>query len=107
MKTLKFAHEFVREILEGRKTTTWRLFDDKDLTVGDTLELVDRDSGEEFGKATITDIEEKKIKDLTEEELKNHGYGNLEDMINNHREYYGDKVNMESEVKIITFRVII
>ena len=103
MKTLKFKHEFVEEILEGRKTTTWRLFDDKDLTVGDELELVDRDSKEKFAEAIIVDIQEKQIKNLTDEELKNHGYENSDDMLKSHREYYGDKVNLETEVKMLTF----
>ena len=106
MKTLKFEHEFVKEILIGRKTTTWRLFDDKDLTIGDELELVDRDSKEKFAKAVIMDIQEKKIKDLTEEELKNHGYKNLEDMLSHYKNYYGDKVTLDTVVKMIDFELI-
>lgn len=106
MKSLKFKHEFVREMLEGRKTTTWRLFDDKDLSVGDELDLVDRDSNESFGKAVITDVVEKKVGELTNEELVNHGYNNLDEMLNSHRGYYGDKVSLESIVKIITFKLV-
>jgi len=106
MKSLKFKHEFAKEILDGRKTTTWWLFDDKDLTIGDKLELVDRDSKEKFGEAIITDIKEKKIKDLTEEELKNHGYADRQDMINSHKEYYDDRVNLETEVKMLTFDIL-
>ncbi len=106
MKALKFKHDFVKEILEGRKTTTWRLFDDKNLTAGDELELVDRDSNDIFAKAVITGIHEKKIKDLTEEELKNHDYTNTEDMITSHRGYYGDKVNLNTDVKMITFKLV-
>lgn len=64
MKTLKFKHEFVKEILKGKKTTTWRLFDDKNLKIKDEMELIDKDSGEGFGKAVIVDIQKKKIKDL-------------------------------------------
>ena len=106
MKTLKFKHEFVKEMLEGRKTTTWRLFDDKDLQANDKLELIDRDTNESFGEATIAEIVERKIRELTSEELENHGYKSLNDMLNSHRGYYGDKVNLESIVKIITFKMI-
>ena len=106
MKPLKFKHEFVKEILKGRKTTTWRLFDDKNLKIGDKLEIVNRDSGESFAKATITDIQKRRIKDLTDQELKNHGYSNISDMIDTHRGYYGDKVNVETEVKIIEFKLL-
>jgi len=31
MKTLKFREKLSKLILSGKKTTTWRLFDDKDL----------------------------------------------------------------------------
>ena len=106
MKTLKFKHEFVKEILKGKKTTTWRLFDDKNLKNKDELDLIDRESGESFGKAVIIDIQKKKIKELTDQELKNHGYTSLGDMLDSHRVYYGAKVNLQSEVKIITFKLL-
>lgn len=106
MKTLKFKHEFVKEILKGKKTTTWRLFDDKSLKNKDELDLIDRESSLSFAKAVIVDIQIKKIKELTDQELKNHGYTSLGDMLDSHRVYYGAKVNLQSEVKIIKFRLI-
>lgn len=106
MKTLKFKHEFVKEILKGKKTTTWRLFDDKNLKNKDELGLIDRDSGESFGKAVIIDVQKKQIKDLIDNELRNHGYTSLGDMIDSHRVYYGPKVNLQSEVKIIKFKLL-
>jgi len=105
MKTLKFKHEFVKEILKGKKTSTWRLFDDKNLRNKDKLELIDQDSGKTFGEAVITDIQKKKIKELTDNELKNHGYTSLGDMIDSHRVYYGSKVNLQTEVKIVNFKL--
>lgn len=92
--------------MKGKKTTTWRLFDDKNLKSKDKLELIDRDSDESFGKAVIIDIQEKKIKDLTDQELKNHGYASLGDMLDSHRVYYGHRVNLQSEVKIIKFKLL-
>jgi len=106
MKTLKFKHNFVEEVLRGKKTTTWRLFDDKDLTLVDELELIDRDSQQVFAKAVITEIKEKKIKDLTQDELTKHEYSSMEDIINSHRGYYGDKVYLDTDVKMITFKLI-
>ncbi len=106
MKPLKFRPYLVKEILEGRKTVTWRLFDDKDLKVGDELELINYETGEKFGNVVIVGVEEKKIKDLSETELKNHGYKNLEKMIETHKNYYGDKVDSDTMVKIIKFKLI-
>jgi len=100
MKTLKFQHQFVKEILKGKKITTWRLSDDKNLKNRDELELIDADSNKGFAKAVITDIQEKKIKELTDNELKNHGYRSLGDMMDSHRGYYGT-VNLETKVKIL------
>lgn len=106
MKTLKFRHDFVKEIIEGRKTTTWRLFDDKDLKTGDRLSLVDSQTGEVFAKAVIIDTQTKTIENLTDDELKNHGYNNRDDMITSHKGYYGDKVDLDTGVKIVEFKVI-
>ena len=38
MKTLKFKQCLVDQILRGEKTSTWRLFDDKDLNIGEKIE---------------------------------------------------------------------
>jgi len=35
MKTLKFTPHLVEQILAGTKTSTWRLFDDKNIMGGD------------------------------------------------------------------------
>ncbi|OGN03341.1 MAG: hypothetical protein A2651_02555 [Candidatus Yanofskybacteria bacterium RIFCSPHIGHO2_01_FULL_42_12] len=106
MKTLKFKHDFVKEILAGRKITTWRLFDDKNLQVGDEIELIDANTGIAFKDAVIISVEEKKIKDLTDEELKKHEYASRDAMIESHKNYYGDKVDLTTTVKIITFKLL-
>ena len=106
MKKIKFKHSCVKEILEGRKLGTWRLFDDKDLRVDDELELVDAETEETFARAKIAMLHEKKIKDLTEEEFKNHGYRNMSEMIVGHIKYYGNRVNPDTDVKIIEFMLL-
>lgn len=49
MKTIKFRPALAKLIIEGKKTTTWRLFDDKNLQVGDVVELVNWETKEVFG----------------------------------------------------------
>ena len=49
MKTLKFTPELCQQIMAGNKTSTWRLFDDKDLTVGDKLQFLSKETGICFG----------------------------------------------------------
>ncbi len=50
MKTMKFRDYLVSKILDGSKTVTWRLFDDKDLQAGDELTFQNWNSGENFAK---------------------------------------------------------
>lgn len=41
MKTLKFRDRLAQLVLSGEKYVTFRIFDDKDLQVGDELLLLD------------------------------------------------------------------
>jgi hypothetical protein len=107
MKTLKFKDAKAKMILAGEKTATLRLFDDKGLSVGDVLELINSDTGEKFGRAQITFVIEKSIKDIEESDLQGHEkYKNKEDVLENLRSYYGDKVSLNTPAKIIYFGLI-
>ncbi len=107
MKTLKFKSNLVARILDDSKTTTWRLFDDKNLRVGDKLEFINSDTKESFSCAEIIDVREKKLNEIEELDYKDHEkYSNTKDMVNHYQIYYGQKVSSESIVKIIKFRLL-
>lgn len=107
MKTLKFKNHLVQKILDGTKTVTWRLFDDKDLQVGDRLEFINSDSGEKFADAEITNIQEKKLGKIEDSDFEgNEEYISQEEMIKRYKEYYGEKVNVKTIVKIIKFKLL-
>ncbi|MBP9759974.1 MAG: hypothetical protein KBD24_01240 [Candidatus Pacebacteria bacterium] len=103
MKTIKFAPHLIAQLRDGTKTTTWRLFDDKDLSVGDIVSLVDKESLTEVGTAFVARIVSKSLKEITDEELAEHGYADVDDMYHNLHTYYGDRVTPEAEVKMLTF----
>ena len=104
MKTLKFAPNLVPLILSGEKTTTWRLFDDKDLKQGDTLLFLNKETGEEFGTAIITSLTTRTLSTLEEGDWAGHEkFASEEEMYASYKKYYGDKVGPNSEVKILTF----
>lgn len=104
MKTLKFRPHLIQQIIDGKKTTTWRLFDDKNLQAGDELIYVNSETGEEFGTAKITDVKIRTLGTLTDEDWVGHEkFKNDEEMFETYKKYYGDKVNSDSEVKIIYF----
>lgn len=107
MKTLKFRPYLIDLILSGKKNVTYRLFDDKDLTVGDELILQNWETLEDFAKARIIETREKRLGDLTEEDLDGHEkFENAGEMYKTYKEYYGDKVRSETMVKIIKFELI-
>lgn len=104
MKTLKFKPHLVERILGGTKTSTWRLFDDKDLQVGDELAFMDKETGSQFGTAKVTDMKIKTLGTLTDEDWEGHEkYKSEEEMYEHYRSYYGEKVGPDSELKIISF----
>lgn len=107
MKTLKFMPHLVSLVLSGEKTSTWRLFDDKYLHKGDNLLLINKATGEEFAKAIIIKVEEKKLKDLNEDDFDGHEkFESEEKMYESYRSYYGDKVTPETIIKMVDFKLI-
>ena len=107
MKTLKFRHNLVPKILNGSKTVTWRLFDDKNLSVGDQLELLDWESGEKFAEAEIVKVREKRLGEIKEKDFEGHEkFGSKDEMLETYRKYYGDQVDWNTIVKIIEFKLL-
>ncbi|MBP9822331.1 MAG: ASCH domain-containing protein [Candidatus Pacebacteria bacterium] len=107
MKSLKFKPHLIEKILDGSKTTTWRLFDDKNLETGDEFEIINSDTKEVVGTGAIKYVTIKMLKDLDSADLDGHEkYENKEVMLENLRQYYGDKVNLETIVKIIKFELL-
>lgn len=107
MKPLKFKPHLVQPILDGTKTSTWRLFDDKDLSVGDELSFINSETGAEFAKARITKVEEKNLGNITEEEWGTQNkHVSSDDKLAHYQSLYGDEVNLNTPVKIIDFKLI-
>jgi uncharacterized protein YqfB (UPF0267 family) len=108
MKASKFRPELATLILAGKKTVTWRLFDDKDFQTGDDLELINSETKQPFAQAIITDIKEKELKDLNDADQEGHErFSSDEAMYRKYREYYpGREVGPDTVVKIIHFKVI-
>ena len=110
MKTLKFEHHQARLIAEGKKKATWRLYDDKELSVDDEIRIVDKvspevpDSWQVIGHAKVNEVVEKRLGDVTPEDMKGHEIFNSdEEMLVKYRSYYGERVTLDTPVKIIYF----
>jgi hypothetical protein len=107
MKTSKFRPELAQLIMEGKKTTTWRLFDDKDFQAGDELELINKETLQPFAHAVITEINEKPLKDLDDDDWEGHErFASDEAMYADFNRYYpGHEIGPDTPVKIIHFKL--
>jgi ribonuclease HI len=110
MKTIKLDHQQAEDVKNGHLHSTWRLFDDKDLSVDDRVVLVDKvnthdhDSWVAFGEAVLTKVVEKHLGEVGKEDYDGaHPYGSAEAMLQTFRGYHGDSVSLKTPVKIIHF----
>ena len=111
MKTLKLEHELAQQVLSGQKTSTWRLFDDKNFSVNDTVAIIDKAdpndaaSWQVIGEAVISKIVQKRLRDVSDEDYDGHErYDSLEHMLNVFRGYYTyQNVEPDTPVKILYF----
>lgn len=106
LKVIKFRDHLVKQILTGEKNLTWRLFDDKNLSEGDLVNLVNWNTGEKFGEAILTQVWEKKLGELEDSDFDGHEkFKSEEEMYKTYRTYYDDKVGPDTIVKIIRFKL--
>lgn len=110
MKKLKLDHHLADLVRSGKKTVTWRLYDDKDLHVNDELELIDKVDAKNpetwvvAGQATIDRIVEKRLGDITDADYEGHEkFASAEEMLTNYQKYYGPQVTLRTPVKMISF----
>ena len=105
-KAIKFRDYLVKLDLEGKKNITWRLFDEKNLQKGDTVDLINWNTGEKFGEGFITELWEKKMSELDDNDFDGHEkFASTEEMYHTYRKYYGDKVGSDTIVKVIRFKL--
>ncbi len=71
-KSIKFRDHLAKLVLAGEKDLTWRLFDDKNLSVGDEVEFFNYQTGEKFADAVLIKVWKKKMKDLDNEDFDGH-----------------------------------
>ena len=110
MKTLKLDHELAELVRQGKKTSTWRLFDDKDLSVNDEIKLIDKvdsarpETWKVIGTARISTVFQKRLGNIESADYDGHGeYSSNHEMLKAFQTYYGSDVSFDTVVKIIRF----
>lgn len=106
-KKIHFVPNLIPLILSGKKTSTWRLWDDKKLTEGDVTDFIESGTEKHFATAMLTKVVEKRMGDLAEEDKAGHEkYKSDEGMFKTFEGFYKKKVDSDTKVKIIWFRLI-
>lgn len=110
MKSLKLEHQLAELVRQGKKTSTWRINDEKNLSVDDKIVLIDKvdksdpESWKSFGVATINAVIQKRLGELTPEDKEGHeSFSSDKEMYETFRKYYGPSVSASTPVKIINF----
>src|SRR5690606_38885522 len=110
MKSLKLDHELAALVMLGKKRSTWRLFDDKDLSVNDEVRLIDKvdknrpETWKAIGTARINMVIQKRLGDIDPNDYDDHErYESKQQMLEVFRSRYGNDVNFDTIVKIVRF----
>jgi len=110
MKTIKLDHQLAELVRKGEKTAMWRIYDDKNLSVNDEIELIDKVQKDDpstwkiFANAVIDTIIEKRLGAITDDDYDGHErFESREAMIQTYQKYYGPEVNDNTPVKIVSF----
>lgn len=105
-KYLKFRPSLVESIVKGHKLKTFRFADEKDLRTGDEINLINKQSGEIFADAVITQVQEKMIKDLDDDDLRGQDLiTSTKELINTMSRFYQRTLGQDDIIKIIEFKI--
>lgn len=106
-KKLRFAQDLVPLILSGEKVSTWRLWDDKDLSIGDIVDFIEYGTDKHFATGKLLKVIEKPLGELSEEDKQGHErFASDEEMYKTYTKYYGRTVDKNTLVKLIWFELI-
>lgn len=110
MKKLKLEHEIAERVLQGEQWSTWRLFDDKDLSVNDEVLLIDKvqphnpETWHPIGTAVISKIIEKRLGDISSTDAEGQAsIPSSDDLLEWFKQYYGPTVTLATPVKMVHF----
>ncbi|HEU4914098.1 MAG TPA: reverse transcriptase-like protein [Candidatus Saccharimonadales bacterium] len=110
MKTLKLDHSLAEMVRRGDKTSTWRIYDDKDIRVNDHIELLDKvkpgdpATWQIVGAARVDMIVEKRLGDVVAADFEGHEeFASRDEMLKTYQKYYGPQATFETPIKMIHF----
>jgi len=113
MKSLKLDHELADLVRRGEKTSTWRIYDDKDISVNDLISLIDKVEPQDpstwvtLGIAKVNAVIEKRLGDITSTDYAGHEtFSSPTAMLETYQKYYGPQVARDTPIKMIHFSLL-
>ncbi len=113
MKLVKVSHKIAQLISSGQKNSTWRINDEKNISIDDKIGIVDKVDPEStntwmiIGWGRVNQVLQKRLSDIKPGDLgTGEDFSSPEKMLKTFRKYYGQDINDNTSVKIITFDFI-
>lgn len=110
MKFVKVSHKVAKLIISGVKTNTWRINDEKNISVDDTIGIIDKvdskvpSTWQVIGTGHVNAVIQKRLSDVHDDDLgPGEDFTSREDMIHTFKNYYGPDINERTAIKIIDF----
>lgn len=109
MKSLKFTHVEAENIRRGAQTATLRIKDEKDISLGDKIAIVDRVKEDDpaswqiIGTATVTKVTLQHFGSLNIDGAEFERFGSTTELYEQMALFYGDVISDDTEVKVIHF----
>lgn len=109
MKSLKFSHIEVENIIKGVQTATLRINDEKSISVNDSILVIDKVREESpytwrvVGEAKVNRVIEQRIGDLSISEGDFERFGSMAELYEQMALFYGDVIKDDTLVKVIEF----
>jgi len=111
MKSLKLSHALAQKIQNGQVRSTWRLFDEKNLSVNDVVAAIDKvnpddpSSWQPIGELHITEVVEKRLGDIGPKDYDPGEHPEpLKKLLKRFRGYYhGQHITKDMPVKLLKF----
>ena len=110
MKYVKVSHKVAKLILDGKKNSTWRINDEKNISVDDAIGIIDKvdprdqSTWQVIGEGRVNSVIQKRLNDIQNHDLgPGEEFDSRTDMIKTFQNYYGPDVNENTTVKIINF----
>lgn len=110
MKFVKVSHKVAKLILSGEKNNTWRINDEKNISVDDTVGIIDKvdpkvpSTWQVIGTGHVSSVIQKRLSHVSDDDLgPGEDFESREHMLKMFKSYYGPDITERTTVKIIEF----